>query len=186
MMLALGKRMAGSERSSAVTSLIVAACVLGAAGCGYQPIREPVAAQDRICPEVEASSVADALAVEAVAEGLRDALGRAGRLGACSQGANRVVVRLLELRVEPEGVVVAGAGPQSRGARATAVGEGEVLRQGQQSELGEAQVYVVAAPSGTAQMEGQLEQDVRVGAARSLGVIMGRRALGEASPSEIR
>jgi hypothetical protein len=173
-------------------SVLSAACV---AGCGYHSVYA-AGPQGRLHVVVVRSLVADAVAADEVASGVREELVRAGALEA-GEGYPRVEIEVLRADEASEGIV-AGEGPRNTDGTA-ASGGGPVARGtevgmtarawiaasagSQQSDTGDVRAEVGVAADTTARSDAVHHADALRAAARRLGHALGARLLGQPAAS---
>jgi hypothetical protein len=162
-------------------------------GCGYSPVRTS-AGGERLHVKLVRSLVADAVAADEVAQGLREELARYGALES-GEGYPRVEVEVLRADESSRGTVAGVSGAIAPSARATAislVGRGWVVdRAGAEPARDSGDLR---AEESVGVDEGEVSPDPRVGmfhaadalrsAARRLGARIGRRVMGMPSASE--
>lgn len=147
--------------------------------CGYRPVRSAHGATTGWCVESSPEPAAHPHAVAALAFGAEDALARREQLADCSDG--RLVVRVLDVRFEPVGVVAQGTHPWARATRVLVVAKGSTGSEAQHA-LGEVTGQFVVATGSTALSEQHALESGVVSAAREAGELLVRRLLGEPAP----
>lgn len=161
-----------------------------APGCGYRAVYA-AGAPERLHVMVVRSSVADAVAADEVAAGLREELATAGALEA-GEGYPRVEVEVLRADESSEGVAAGTGGPLARGtdvalvARAwVATGAGaEPVSDTGDVRAEETIAVDVAAGQPDPRASGFHHADALRAAARRLGHKLGARVLGLPAASE--
>lgn len=160
--------------------------LLSLAACGYHPVYA-AGPPGRLHVALVRTLVADPVAADEVAAGVREELAKAGALGA-GEGYPRVEVEVLRADESSEGVAAGPGGPVARGtgvgivARAwvaPAPGEGE-----QMSDTGDVRAEETVRVDPSALASGFHHADALRAAARRLGHALGARILGLPAASE--
>jgi hypothetical protein len=160
-----------------------------ALSCGYQPVYGPP--REPLHVKVVGSRVADPVAADEVASGVREALARAGAL-APGEAYPRVEIEVLRADEASEGVQATASGPVSRAtdvaivARAwVASGEGAEPRAATGDMRAEETLAVDEGATGPdPRASGFHHADALRAAARRLGRALGARVLGLPAASE--
>jgi hypothetical protein len=168
----------------------LAACALVACGCGYHALYT-AGPQGKLHVKLVRSLVADAVAADEVASGVREELARAGALEA-GEGYPRVEVELLRADETSEGIAASASGPVARGmgvgivARAwVSSAEGAPPQSDTGDVRAEESVTVDRGPAGGDPRASTFHHaDASRAAARRLGRKLGARVLGLPAASE--
>ena len=170
-------------------SLTLAAVWLVACGCGYQAVYARQAGKLHV--KIVRSLVADAVAVDEVASGVREQLARAGALES-GEGYPRVEIEVLRADETSEGVRAGPAGPLARGTDVAVVARAWIARapgQEPEGDTGDMRAEdTVAVDEGIAAPDPRASTfhhaDALRAAARRLGHSLGARVLGLPATSE--
>jgi hypothetical protein len=152
--------------------------------CGYHSLYA-VGPQGRLHVVVVRSLVADAVAADEVASGVREELARAGALEA-GEGYPRVEIEVLRADEASEGIAAGANRPVARGTEVALVGRAWVAASAgsQQSDTGDVRAEVGIATDAAALSSGFHHADALRAAARRLGHALGSRLLGQPAASE--
>jgi hypothetical protein len=174
------------------------AFVVASAGCGYHAVYGGQGSE-RLHVVLARAAVADAVAADEVASGVREELARDGALAA-GEGYPRVEIEVTRLDEASDAIAAVGPpGARVPAARATAVGvlvrAWLVRAAGGDHERDTGDVRVLldsratqaaeATPSATASaVDALLHEDAVRAAGRRAGIRIARRILGEPAPGE--
>jgi hypothetical protein len=167
--------------------LVAAVIFLGS--CGYRPLYGGERGDDRFCVVGVSPLVADSAVVAEVEAGVRAGLARAGGLRA-GAGYPRVVVEVLRIDAESEGIKSVPGTPTSPLARGTRVG---VLARAwverapdgpKERDTGDLRAANVMGVEPDARLEALRLDDATRASARRLGERLARRVLGEPDAPE--
>ena len=164
-------------------------CLLVLVACGYQPVY--ATSLHPLHVKVVKSLVADAVAVDEVASGVREQLARAGALES-GEASPRVEIEVLRADETSEGVRAGPAGPLARGTDVAVVARAWIARgpgQEPESDTGDLRAEdTVAVDEGAAgpdaRANGLHHADALRAAARRLGRSLGARILGLPATSD--
>jgi hypothetical protein len=186
-----GIRDGGATRSPLLVALIPFLVV----GCGYRSIYA-AGPPGRLHVKVIRSLVADAVAADEVASGMREELARSGAL-APGEGYPRVEIEVLRADETSDGIAAGSSGPIARGTRVAMVARAWVTVEdgaAPQAETGDmtAEESITVDETGGAGGTGEPDPrassfhhaDASRAAARRLGRKLGARVLGQPSASE--
>jgi hypothetical protein len=164
-------------------------CASLASGCGYQAVYG--GAREPLHVKVVHSMVADPVAADEVASGVREELARAGAL-APGEAYPRVEIEVLRAEEASEGVRASPAGPQARATDVAVVARAWVV--GAPGAEPRSETGDMRAEETLAVDEGDFAPDARAStfhhadalraAARRLGRALGARVLGMPAASE--
>jgi len=160
--------------------------------CGYQSVFA-AGPQGKLHVKVVRSLMADAVAADEVASGVREELARAGALEA-GEGYPRVEIEVLRGDEASEGVAAGASGPVARGtgvavvARAWVVAGADAPPQGDTGDMRAEESIAVDQTAGLGgpdpRTSGFHHADASRAAARRLGRKLGAKLLGQPSASE--
>ena len=160
--------------------------------CGYQSVYA-AGPPGKLHVKVVRSLVADAVAADEVASGVREELARAGALEA-GEGYPRVEIEVLRADETSEGIAAGASGPVARGtgvavvARAWVASSAEATPQSDTGDMRAEESIAVDQVSGIGGRDPRASAfhhaDASRAAARRLGRKLGARVLGQPAASE--
>ncbi len=176
---------------SRVLHAAVAALASLLTACGYHAVYAGAgAASERLHVALARGAVADAVAADEVASGVREELAREGAL-AGGEGYPRVEVEVTRLDEASDAIQAAGS-PPARVPQARATEVGVVARawlvraeNGEhERDTGDVRVLLDAAPAASASADAFQHEDAMHAAGRRAGIRLARRILGAPTPGE--